>query len=83
MDEDGADALSMGNLAQRLDSGTATLYRHFTGRADLVAQVVDGVLADAHLDDEATDGMAWQQACTTLAHSLFDVFAAIPTLHRC
>jgi len=68
----------MRNLAQRLDSGTATLYRHFTGRADLVAHVVDGVLAEAHVDDEALEDMAWQQACETLAHNLFDVFRRHP-----
>ncbi|MGX9788836.1 TetR/AcrR family transcriptional regulator [Mycobacterium sp. MMS18-G62] len=78
LDEEGADALSMRNLAQRLDSGTATLYRHFTGRAHLVAQVVDGVLAEAHVDDDALHGMPWQQACETLAHSLFDVFRRHP-----
>jgi len=78
LDEESADALSMRNLAQRLDSGTATLYRHFTGRADLVAQVVDSVLADAHVDDEALAGMQWQQACEVLAHSLFDVFRRHP-----
>jgi AcrR family transcriptional regulator len=80
LDEDGAGALSMRNLAQRLDSGTATLYRHFTGRADLVGQVVDSVLAEGHVDDEALDGMTWQQACETLAHSLFDVFRRHPNL---
>jgi AcrR family transcriptional regulator len=52
----------MRNLAQRLDSGTATLYRHFTGRAQLVARVVDSVLAEAHVDDEALAGMSWQEA---------------------
>lgn len=78
LDEDGADALSMRNLAQRLDSGTATLYRHFTGRADLVAQVVDRVLAEAHVDDDALAGMTWQYACETLAHSSFDVFRRHP-----
>src|SRR5690349_24339472 len=61
LDQEGADALSMRNLAQHLDSGTATLYRHFTGRADLVAHVVDGVLAEAHVDDEALEDMTWQQ----------------------
>ncbi|WP_411289557.1 TetR/AcrR family transcriptional regulator [Mycobacterium adipatum] len=80
LDEDGADALSMRNLAQRLDSGTATLYRHFTGRADLVAQVVDSVLAEAHVDDETLAGMAWQEACEALAHSLFDVFRRHPNV---
>jgi AcrR family transcriptional regulator len=80
LDEEGADALSMRNLAQRLDSGTATLYRHFTGRAHLVAEVVDGVLAEAHVDDETLRGMPWQQACEALAHSLFDVFRRHPNV---
>lgn len=78
LDEEGADALSMRNLAQRLNSGTATLYRHFTGRADLVTQVVDSVLAEAHVDDDALDGMTWQLACENLAHSLFGVFRRHP-----
>jgi len=68
----------MRNLAQRLDSGTATLYRHFTGRADLVAQVVDSVLGEVHVDRKAVDGMEWQQACEVWAHSLFDVFRRHP-----
>jgi AcrR family transcriptional regulator len=80
LDEEGADALSMRNLAQRLDSGTATLYRHFTGRAHLVAEVIDGVLAEAHVDDETLRGMPWQQACEVLARSLFDVFRRHPNL---
>lgn len=78
LDEEGAEALSMRNLAHRMDSGTATLYRHFTGRADMVAQVVDSVLADAHVDDEALHAMEWPQACEVLAHSLFDVFRRHP-----
>lgn len=78
LDEEGADALSMRNLAQRLDSGTATLYRHFTGRAQLVAHVIDSVLAEAHVDDDALDAVTWQQACEVLAHSLFDVFRRHP-----
>jgi len=80
LDEEGADALSMRNLAQRLDSGTATLYRHFTGRAHLVAEVIDGVLAEAHVDDETLRGMPWSQACEVLAHSLFDVFRRHPNV---
>ncbi len=80
LDEDGADALSMRNLAQRLDSGTATLYRHFTGRAELVAQVVDSVLAEAHVEDAALADMTWQDACALLARSLFDVFRRHPNV---
>ncbi|WP_431236257.1 TetR/AcrR family transcriptional regulator (plasmid) [Mycolicibacterium psychrotolerans] len=78
LDDDGAGALSMRNLAQRLDSGTATLYRHFTGRADLIAQVVDNILADAHVAEETLEDMPWQEACDVLAHKLFDVFRRHP-----
>ena len=46
VDEHGADALSMRSLAQRLGSGTATLYRHFANRAELVAMVVDRMLGE-------------------------------------
>ena len=46
VDEQGADALSMRSLAQRLGSGTATLYRHFASRSELVSMVVDRMLED-------------------------------------
>jgi AcrR family transcriptional regulator len=72
VDEQGADALSMRTLAQRLDSGTATLYRHFAGRADLVAHVVDRVFASVDLDTEKLSTMTWQEACKAAAHSMFD-----------
>ncbi|MGA9494078.1 MAG: TetR/AcrR family transcriptional regulator [Mycobacterium sp.] len=73
VDDDGADALSMRTLAQRLDSGTATLYRHFTGRADLVAHVVDRLFGSAELDIARLSTMPWQEACKTAVHSMFEV----------
>jgi AcrR family transcriptional regulator len=72
VDEQGADALSMRTLAQRLDSGTATLYRHFEGRADLVAHVVDLVFGSVELDAARLRTMTWQEACKAAAHSMFD-----------
>lgn len=69
VDEHGADALSMRSLAQRLGSGTATLYRHFAGRTELVAMVVDRMLGEVHLD---ASGLSWQHACTSLAQQMFD-----------
>ena len=72
VDEQGADALSMRTLAQRLNSGTATLYRHFAGRADLIAHVVDRVFGTVELDVAELGRMAWQDACKGAAHSLFD-----------
>ena len=72
VDEQGADALSMRTLAQRLDSGTATLYRHFAGRADVVAHVVDRVFGSVDLDTAKLSTMTWQEACKAAAHSMFD-----------
>ncbi|OBJ54832.1 TetR/AcrR family transcriptional regulator [Mycobacterium sp. 1423905.2] len=69
IDEQGADALSMRSLAQRLGSGTATLYRHFAGRAELVAMVVDRMLGEVKID---TAELSWQEACTSLARRMFD-----------
>ena len=72
VDEQGADALSMRTLAQRLDSGTATLYRHFAGRADVIAHVVDRVFGTVELDVAALSTMTWQDACKAAARSMFD-----------
>lgn len=75
VDEHGADALSMRNVAQRLNSGTATLYRHFNGRADLIAHVVDRVFGTVELDVAELSKMMWQDACKSAAHSMFDGLA--------
>ena len=71
-DAEGVEALSMRTLAQRLGSGTATLYRHFHNRAALVAHVVDEVFGEVELDDEELAGMNWQEACRTVARGMFD-----------
>jgi AcrR family transcriptional regulator len=73
VDEQGADALSMRSLAQRLGSGTATLYRHFAGRAELVAMVVDRMLGEA--DVRAVAGLPWPQACIAFGQHMFDALS--------
>ena len=70
--EEGAEALSMRTLAQRLESGTATLYRHFANRATLISHVVDRVFGEVELDPRALAEMGWDQACRTVAQSMFD-----------
>jgi AcrR family transcriptional regulator len=72
VDEEGADALSMRTLAQRLDSGTATLYRQFKGRADVVAHVVDRVFGTVAVDQAELDALSWQDACKACAHIMFE-----------
>lgn len=72
LDEQGADALSMRSLAQRLESGTATLYRHFSSRSELVSQVIDHILGEVDPDARALAALPWQRACITLAQHMFD-----------
>ncbi|RDH79794.1 TetR/AcrR family transcriptional regulator [Mycolicibacterium moriokaense] len=80
LDEQGAEALSMRTLAQRLESGTATLYRHFASRDDLIARVVDTVMGEVDVDTEELGDLPWQQACETLAHAMFDVLRRHPNV---
>jgi AcrR family transcriptional regulator len=80
VDDEGADALSMRTLAQRLDSGTATLYRHFTGRADLITHVVDLLYGSVEIDAAKLSAMPWQEACKTAAYAMFDVLRQHPNV---
>ncbi|MBE8475571.1 TetR/AcrR family transcriptional regulator C-terminal domain-containing protein [Streptomyces justiciae] len=75
VDEEGADALSMRTLAQRLGSGTATLYRHFDNRAALIAHVVDRMFGAVELNGDELRAMGWQQAVRTAAHTMFDALS--------
>ena len=77
IDTHGAEALTMRALAAQLDSGTATLYRHFPNRAALIADVIDRVLGT--IDSIAPSG-TWQQVCKFLAQQLFDTLAAHPNI---
>ena len=72
VDEQGADALSMRSLAQRLESGTATLYRHFANRSELVAMMVDRMIGEIDFDADAVAALPWQQTCILFAQYMFD-----------
>jgi AcrR family transcriptional regulator len=71
LDEQGAEALSMRSLAQRLESGTATLYRHFANRAELVSMVIDHILGEVQLDA----ALPWRQSCISFAQHMFDALS--------
>jgi AcrR family transcriptional regulator len=80
VDAEGADALSMRTLAQRLDSGTATLYRHFANRAQLVASVVDHVFGEVRLDADQLADQNWQHSCHTVATAMFATLGQHPNV---
>lgn len=73
VDDEGAAALSMRNLAQRLDTGTAVLYRAVSGRAELVGFVVDRVFGEVEFEVDTTGD--WQQTCRVAAQAIFDTLA--------
>ncbi|ORA10181.1 TetR family transcriptional regulator [Mycobacterium arosiense ATCC BAA-1401 = DSM 45069] len=75
VDEHGPEALSMRSLSQRLESGTATLYRHFSNRSELVSLVIDQILGEIDLDAEELAAMPWQQACISFAQHMFDALS--------
>ncbi|MER7480276.1 TetR/AcrR family transcriptional regulator [Streptomyces sp. NPDC126510] len=75
VDMEGSDALSMRTLAQRLGSGTATLYRHFDNRAALVAHVVDRMFGSVELNGDELTALGWERALRTVAHTMFDALA--------
>jgi TetR/AcrR family transcriptional regulator, tetracycline repressor protein len=78
VDAEGADALSMRTLAQRLDSGTATLYRHFNNRSQLVARVVDQVFGEVDIGAAQLEGMTWQHSCEAVANAMFAALGRHP-----
>lgn len=72
VDEVGPGEFSMRMLAQRLRSSTATLYRHFAGKDEILVHVVDHVLGEVprHLPDPALTA-TWQERLVATAEALF------------
>ncbi|MDX3132832.1 TetR/AcrR family transcriptional regulator C-terminal domain-containing protein [Streptomyces europaeiscabiei] len=69
IDEVGAQALTLRMLADALDSGTATLYRHFNNRDELLALVADRILGEVHVPPEESAGTSWREAATLAAEA--------------
>ncbi|WP_329285918.1 TetR/AcrR family transcriptional regulator [Streptomyces sp. NBC_00691] len=79
VDEHGTQAFSLRLLADALNSGTATLYRHFDGKDEIMAYVVDRVLGEVDLDALAatSDG---REALTVTAHGFHDTLRRHPNI---
>ncbi|TGK36647.1 TetR/AcrR family transcriptional regulator [Leptospira andrefontaineae] len=78
VNEEGAEALSMRSLADRLESGTATLYRHFSNRANLIAQVVDCIFGELKWKPEKLTGLNWEEMCRAFALNAFETLSRYP-----
>lgn len=74
VDELGAEALSMRMLADRLESGTATLYRHVASKDEILAYVVDRVLGENEIQIPPSVNLmnlSWKDVCAIAAETLY------------
>jgi TetR/AcrR family transcriptional regulator, tetracycline repressor protein len=74
IDDEGLDALSMRSLAKRLNSSTATLYRHFPTRVALIQSVIDQVLGEVDVDPDNYRSLTWRQGCEKIGTGTFEAF---------
>ena len=63
----GLEALTVRAVADRLDTSSASLYRHIASRDELIALIVDHVLGDIRLD---RTGRGWRADIETLMREL-------------
>ncbi len=78
IDEVGIQALTLRMLADALDSGTATLYRHFDGKDELLALVADRILGEVRVPPEELDGLSWREAVTVAAEAFYGTLCRHP-----
>jgi AcrR family transcriptional regulator len=67
-------------LSERIGSGTATLYRHFAGRDELMVHVVDLILGEVgpEGDGDVAAATTWQDAIARGAGALYEVLQRHP-----
>lgn len=80
VDEEGAEALSLRVLAQRLDSSTATLYRHFSNRAELINHVIDHTFGRVPVQADELRSLDWDEACRAMATWMFENLRSHPNV---
>jgi AcrR family transcriptional regulator len=82
LDEVGTDAFSMRLLADRLGSGTATIYRHLSSKDELMVYVVDRILGEVDIETDANaptpSSTTWQDATARGACAFYDVLQNHP-----
>jgi AcrR family transcriptional regulator len=77
-DTEGMDALSMRRIATALDVATMSLYRHVTGKTELVLHMIDGAIAEERLPAPAPGG--WRARLEQVARVEWIVFRRHPWL---
>lgn len=79
VEEIGYQAFNMRTLADRLESGTATLYRHFTCKDEILVYVSDKFLGRL-LAENNYDGLSWSEACTLATTRFYQQLRSHPNV---
>ncbi|MFI7612594.1 TetR/AcrR family transcriptional regulator [Nonomuraea terrae] len=66
LDEEGVDRLTMRRLAERLGTGSTTLYWHVTTKDDVLDLALDAVFGEVRLPDPAPDRQGWRRPAREL-----------------
>lgn len=74
VDEQGLEGLSMRNVAERLETGPASLYAHVANKEELMLLAYDRVLGEVHL--ERPDKRRWEEQLKDALRQLYDVLIA-------
>ena len=76
VDERGVDALSMRTVASKLGVEAMSLYRHVSGKEDLLSGIADLVVSEIEVP---APGTAWREAMRQRAMSTREVFLRHPS----
>jgi AcrR family transcriptional regulator len=74
VDAEGLEGLSMRRVAERLETGPASLYAHVANKDELMELVYDRVLAEVHVPEP--DKRRWEEQLKDALRQLYDVLIA-------
>jgi AcrR family transcriptional regulator len=78
IDEVGVQALTLRMLADSLGSGTATIYRHFESKEEVLVLVADEILGEVSIAPEDVEGLPWREAMTIAAEAFYEALRGHP-----
>jgi AcrR family transcriptional regulator len=76
LDAEGLEGVTMRRVAQRLETGPASLYQHVGGKDELLELVLDRVCADVQIPAPGDGPDGWQEPLKQLLRSIRNVLAA-------
>ncbi|NNN29161.1 TetR/AcrR family transcriptional regulator [Streptomyces sp. S3(2020)] len=78
VDDAGIQALTLRTLAEALGSGTATLYRRFNSKDELLVLVAEKILGEVRITPGNVEGLPWREAVTISANAFYEVLRRHP-----